>query len=265
MRAPRIAALVSAAVLALAGVTTLATASQADGWQSVCTDGDIASGTYKNLKITGDCTVPEGAVVHVVHNLKVARGASFAADSAPSTVHIGGNVVARAGSFFGLGCTRAHGCEKGDTSHTSVGGNITLKYVFDAAINGVEVGGNVRSKGGGAGFVFDQGGFVPFSIKDDIIHGNLVVRGLKTTWFGVIRTQVDGNVILKYIKNDDPDGNEIVHDTIGGNLICRGLSPAPQFGDADDDPSLPADYPFSTVGGRAVGQCAFVENPNSST
>jgi len=265
MKGSRIALLASAAVLVLASVTTLASASQADAWQSVCSGGDIASGTYQNLKVTGDCTVPSGAVVTVVHNLKVVHGASFAADSAPSTVHIGGNVVAGPGSFFGLGCTAAHGCDTGTVfSDASVGGNITLNYVFDAAINGVEVGGNVVSQGGGGGFVFDQGGFVPFSIKDDIIHGNLVVRGLKTTWFGVIRSQIDGNVTLKYIKNDDPDGNEIVHDAIGGNLVCRGLSPEPQFGDAVEDPSLPADYRYSTVDGRVVGQCGFVLNPSSS-
>lgn len=264
MRTSRIAVLVGAAVLPLASVTTLATASQADAWQSVCSGGDIASATYQNLKVTGDCTVPAGAVVTVVHNVKVIHGASFSADSAPSTVHIGGNVVAGPGSFVGLGCTPAHGCETGSTfSDTSVGGNITLNYVFDAALNGVEVGGNVRSQGGGAGFVFDQGGFVPFSVKDDVIHGNLVVRGLKTTWFGVIRSQIDGNVILKYIKNDDPDGNEVVHDAIGGNLVCRAMSPAPQFGDADDDPSLPPDYPYSTVSGRVVGQCGFVLNPRN--
>jgi len=265
MRASRITVLVSAVGLALAGVTTLATASQADAWQSVCSGGDIASGTYQNLKVTGECTVPAGAHVTVVHNLKVVRGATFDAQGAPSTVHIGGNVVAGPGSLFGLGCTAAHGCETSTTfSDASVGGNITLHYVFDAAINGVEVGGNVTSRGGGAGFILDQGGFVPFSVKDDVIHGNLVVRGLKTTWFGVIRSQIDGNVILKYIKNDDPDGNEVVHDTIGGNLVCRAMSPAPQFGDADDDPSLPADYPYSTVGGRVAGQCGFVLKPAAS-
>jgi hypothetical protein len=263
MRASRVALLVGAAVLALASLTTFTPAAQAHAWQSVCTGGDIASGTYQNLKITGDCTVPAGAHVRVVHNLKIAPWARFQADLAPSRVHIGGNVWAGHDSFFGLGCTAAHGCDKvgSDTSVTSVGGNITLKYVYDAAINGVEVGGNVRSKGGGAGFVLpDQ--FVPFSVKDDIIHGNLVVRGLKTSWFGVIRTQVDGNVILKYIKNDDPDGNEVVHDTIGGNLVCRGLSPAPQFGDAIE--GAPPGYRYSTVGGRVVGQCTFVLNPHSS-
>jgi hypothetical protein len=262
MRAFRISTLVSAAALALAGVATFASASQADPWQSVCTGGEIASGTYQNLWVTGQCTVPAGAHVTVVHNLKVVHGAAFIADAAPSTVHIGGNVVAGPGSFFGLGCTPAHGCDTSTTfSDDSVGGNITLKYVYDAALNGVEVWGNVRSEGGGAGFVFPNG-FVPFSVKDDIIHGNLSVRGLKTTWFGVIRSQIDGNVTLKYIKNDDPDGNEVVHDTIGGNLVCRGMSPHPQFGDAIE--GAPPGYQYSTVGGRVVGQCRFVLAPEDN-
>jgi hypothetical protein len=257
--------LAGAAVLALAGITTSATASGSSSAWSVCSGGDIASGTYQNLKITGDCVVPEGAVVDVVHNVRVAPGATFDAQGAPSTVHIGGNVVALKGSLFGLGCTAAHGCESGTTfSVASVDGNIVLSHVFDAAINGVEVGGNVVSNGGGAGFVFNQGGFVPFSVKDDVIHGNLVVNNLTTTWFGVIRSQIDGNVILHGIKNDDPDGNEVVHDTIGGNLVCTGMSPAPQFGDAVEDPSLPQDYRYSTVAGRVIGQCGFVLNPATS-
>jgi hypothetical protein len=261
MRAFRIPTLMSAAALALASVTTFAAASHADPWQSVCAGGEIASGTYQNLWVTGQCTVPADAHVTVVHNLKVAADAAFIADQAPSTIHIGGNVVAGPRSFFGLGCTPAHGCETSSTfSDDTVGGNITLKYVYDAALNGVEVWGSVRSKGGGAGFVADQGQFVPFSVKDDIVHGNLSVRGLKTTWFGVIRSQIDGNVTLKYIKNDDPDGNEVVHDTIGGNLVCLGMSPHPQFGDAVE--GAPPGYQYSTVGGRVVGQCDFVLNPD---
>jgi hypothetical protein len=264
MRLPRSTFLVAAMALALTGLGSAAHAGS-DRWSS-CSGGDLASGTYQNLRITGACTVPAGAEVIVMHNLVVEPGGQFIADAAPSTVHIGGNVRAYHGSYFGLGCTAAHGCDGGTTfSDAKVDGNINLKYVFDAAINGVEVGGNVRSQGGGAGFVLEQGGFIPFSVKDDVIHGNLVVKGLKTTWFGVIRSQIDGNVILKYIKNDDPDGNEIVHNAIGGNLTCEGLSPKPQFGDADDDPSLPADYPYSTVGGRVSGQCRFVLNPNTNT
>lgn len=259
----RTCALVGAAALALAGVATSAGATQAQGSRTVCSGGEIASGTYQNLQINGQCTVPAGAVVTVVHDVRVAPGAMFDAQSAPSTVHIGGNVSAGKGSLFGLGCTAAHGCETSTTySDDSVGGNIVLSHVYDAAINGVEVGGNVVSNGGGAGFVFPDG-FVPFSVKDDVIHGNLVVHGLTTTWFGVIRSQIDGNVVLHGIRNDDPDGNEIVHDTIGGNLNCQAMTPAPQFGDAVDDPSQPAGYGYSTVGGQVIGQCGFVLDPSA--
>jgi hypothetical protein len=256
MKFARSAVLVGAAVLAMAGSTAAAQATQAR--PGVCSGGDIASGTYSSFTVTGQCTVPAGAEITVLHSLTVKRGAAFVADAAPSDVSIGGNVLAGRGSYFGLGCTPAHGCETGPTSNDSVGGNIVLDHVYDAAMNGIEVGKNVVSVGGGGGFVFDQGGFVPFSVKDDTIHGNLVVQGLKTTWFGVIRSTIDGNVVLLGIKNDDPDGNEVVHNTIGKNLVCLRNSPAPQFGDAVEDPSLPFDYRFSTVGGRVVGQCGFV-------
>jgi hypothetical protein len=254
-----------ASVIAFAAglvVTGLTSAAQAAGpVAGTCSGGDIASGTYSSLTVTGQCTVPEGASITILHKLKIRRGAMFDAQGAPSDVSIGGSVIARRGSLFGLGCTPAHGCETGTTfSHASVGRNIILHHVYDAAINGVEVGGNVVSHGGGAGFVL-PGDFVPFSVKDDVIHGNLIVSDLTTTWFGVIRSTIDGNVILRRIHLDDPDGNEIVHNTIGKNLVCRDLDPAPQLGDAVE--GAPPDYGYSTVGGRAIGQCEFVLAPTS--
>ena len=256
MKMRRSTALVGAAVLAVIGYAGAAQAAAPEA--GTCSGGEIASGTYSSLTVTGACSVPAGAEITVLHNLTVEPGAVFDAQGAPSDVRIDGNVVAGRGSMFGLGCTAAHGCEEpGPYSNDSVGGNITLDHVFDAALNGVEVGGNVVSTGGGAGFIFPNG-FVPFSVKDDTIHGNLVVRGLTTTWFGVIRSTVDGNVVLRDIHVDDPDGNEVVHDTIGKNLICLGNDPAPKFGDAVEEQGLPADYRYSTVGGRVIGQCGFV-------
>lgn len=253
MKRTRAAALIGAAVLASTGMAGVA---HAAAKPATCSGGDIASGTYTQLTVTGACTVPEGADVTILKNLRVAPGAMFDAHSAPSTVHILGNVTAGPGSFLGLGCTPAHGCDESETfSEASVGGNIVLDHVFDAALNGIEVGGNVVSSGGGAGFVFPEG-FIPFSVKDDVIHGNLVVQGLKTTWFGVIRSTIDGNVVLRDIQNDDPDGNEVVHDTIGKNLICLNNSPTPQLGDAVE--GAPPGYANSTVGGRVIGQCGFV-------
>lgn len=221
-----------------------------------CGNGDLASGTYGSLFVTGDCTVPAGAEITVRGNVIVAPGATFDAQGAPSTITIGGSVIGGAGSMVGLGCTPAHGCENGGPySNVLVRHNIVLNAVYDAALNGIEVGGNVVSNGGGAGFVLPD--FIPFSVKDDTIHGNLVVQNLKTTWFGVIRSRIDGNVVLRNIKLDDPDGNEIVSNTIGKNLICNGLSPAPQLGDAVE--GAPPGYGPNAIGGRAIGQCASID------
>lgn len=250
MNLRRSAAILGAAAVAVWGFAGSAQA--ATPRTLTCTGGDIASGTYANVVVKGACSVPAGADITITRNLKVAPGAMFDAQMAPSNVRIDGNVVAGRGSMFGLGCTPAHGCETGGPySDASVGGNIVLNHVYDAALNGIEVGGNVVSSGGGAGFIFPDD-FIPFSVKDDIIHGNLVVRGLTTTWFGVIRSTIDGNVILRDIRNDDPDGMEVVANTVGKNLICMGNSPDPQFGDAvGGDPS----YGPNSVGGRAIGQC----------
>lgn len=238
----------SAALIIPAGPATAAPNS------TTCGNGELPSGTYTSVLVTGDCTVPAGAKITIRGNLTVARGAVFDAQNAPSDITIGGSVFGGRGSMVGLGCTLAHGCESGGPySSISVRGNIVLNHVFDAALNGLEVGGNVVSNGGGGGFVLPEG-FIPFSMKDDTIHGNVVVQGLTTTWFGLIRSTVDGNVVLHNIKLDDPDGNEVVANTIGSNLICSGLSPAPQLGDAVE--GAPPGYGPNTIGGRAIGQCA---------
>ena len=258
MNLSRTLVLAGAAVLALSGIPGIAQATSPPS--TTCSGGRINSGTYDHLRVTGACSVPEGADVTIMHGLTITRGSSFSADTKPSEVHIGGDVVARRGSTFALGCTPAHGCEGGDSfSVADIGGDVRLDHVYNAAINGVSIGGSVISAGGGAGFVFDKGQFVPFSIKDDFIHGDLRVWRLKTTWFGVIRSTINGTVALRRIKNDDPDGVEVVHNTIGQDLICFRNHPKPQFGDADD--GAPPGYPYSTVGGHVYGQCKFVLAP----
>jgi hypothetical protein len=245
-----ISASAAALVVAAAGA---ASAKGGGGAPATCSGGDIASGTYSHLTVTGSCTVPAGADVTIIHNLTVAPGATFDAQT-DSHVAIGGNVYAGPGSSFGLGCTFAHPCSDtnappagGSTSDT-VGGNVILDHVFNAAINGDSIGGNLVSTGGGAGLLDPETQFVPFSIKDDTVGRNIVVTDLTTVWFGVIRTEVGRNVILKNINLSDPDGNEVVTDTIGGNLICSGNAPANQVGDSEGSPNI--------VGKKALGQCA---------
>lgn len=50
----------------------------------------------------------------------------------------------------------------------------------------------------------------------------------------------------------DPDSNEVITNTVGGNLICMGNSPAAQFGDAAFVPGTHA----NVVGGQKLGQFA---------
>lgn len=259
-------ALLGTAVTAVVGLSTLTAAGTAGAATSApCADGMLHSGTYGSVVVTGECAMEDGATITIRHDLIVAPGAVFDAQS-HGVLHVEGNVVAQRGSMLGLGCTDAHPCTSDPHSEDAppvdrtgdsyqVDRNVVLNQVFDAAINGVTVGGNVVSSGGGPGYSMNP--WIPFSVKDDVIHGNLVVTGLRTTWFGVIRTEVGGNVVLQDIKAADPDGNEVVANRIGRNLVCHGMSPQPQFGDAVPDPSSP--YGPNSVGGRALGQCASIQ------
>jgi hypothetical protein len=246
-----LAATAGAAAIVLSGT---AAASARGGAPTTCSGGEITSGTYTGLIITGECSVASGATVTVNGNVTVQAGAAFDA-STDSQITINGNVYAGPGSFFALGCTQAHPCSDtgvgpagGFQTHDVVTGNVTLDNVFDAAINGDTIYGNLTSSGGGPGLLDPETDFIPFSIKDDVIGGNLTVTNLTGVWFGVIRTEVGKNVTLQNIAMSDPDGNEIVTDQIAGNLNCSGLNPAPQVGDSGGDPNL--------VGKHANGQCA---------
>ena len=254
MKASRGLTLAGAAVLLASGFTAAAQSAQASSNSSYTCSGDLPGGSYGSVQVVGGCTVPDGAHVTVAHGISVPAGAMFDA-STHSTLTVHGNVSGGPGSFVALGCTEAHPCDDGvpgNIGDDRVDGNVTLDHVYDAAINGVSIGGNLTSVGGGAGLSEDQ--FIPFSIKDDTIGGNISVSGLRTTWFGVIRTTVGGNVTLSDIVLADPDGNEIVADHVGRNLVCSGMSPAPQLGDAVE--GAPPGYGPTQVDGKAVGQCA---------
>lgn len=254
MKAPHRLTMVATAVLVTGGLTAAAPSAQASPNSSYTCNGDLGTGTYGSVWVPEGCTIPDGAHVTVLHGISVGAGASFNA-STHSTLAVHGNVSGGPGSFVALGCTEAHPCTDHVPGHIGddvIDGNITLDHVYDAAINGVTVGRNITSVGGGAGLSEEQ--FIPFSIKDDTVGGNISVSDLETTWFGVIRSDIGGNVTLTDITLADPDGNEIVSNRIGRNLVCSGLSPAPQLGDAVE--GAPPGYGPNVIGGKAVGQCA---------
>src|SRR6476620_10230678 len=89
----------AAMVVALLGVTGIASAAPSGAQPYTCTGGHIPSGNYASITVTGVCDVVPHAVISIGDSLNVAAGAVFNAQSAPSTITIGPNVRAGAGSL----------------------------------------------------------------------------------------------------------------------------------------------------------------------
>jgi hypothetical protein len=205
--------------------------------------------------VTGTCGFVPGAVITINGNLVVADGAALNDHAAATaTVTVSGNVLVGKGAVLGLGTYNP-----GAPHNSSVGGNIIADAPLSLYLSFLTVHGNVVSNGGGGGVT---GQFRNFPTKDNTIDGNLVIQGWTGGWIGVIRTHVGGNLIFNNntsVINGlvdppvpgevDSDSSEIMTNTIGGNLICQGNTPAAQVN--PDDGGQP-----NTVGGHKIGQCA---------
>jgi len=247
-----LAASAGAAALVLSG-TALASAAGSSTSPYTCTGGDIPSGSYASITVTGFCDVPDNAVITVVGNVNVAAGAVLDAQSAPSTITVGHNVTAAAGSLLGLGCQpfgyvphAAHPCTIDPDGHSTitVNGNVTATDADTVLLNGITVNRNVTLTGGG--------GEIPWAEKNNTIGGNLTISGVTAEWLGVLFSQIAGNATLTNITATDPepDGGavSVVVNTIGRNLNCTGLGPRLSGG------VIPGEVNF--VGHNATGQCA---------
>jgi hypothetical protein len=185
-----------------------------------------------------------GAAVTIRGNLNVADGAILNDRAGSSaTVHVTGNVIVGKGAVLGLG----HYNPTGPHAAT-VDGNIVAIQPLTLYLGAITVHGNVVSNGGG-----DPARNFP--IKDDKIDGNLIIQGWRGLWLGVIRATVGGNVIVANNTAADTsqvpgsDSTEVQTNTIKGNLICFGNTPAAQVN--PDDGGEP-----NKVGGNKIGQCA---------
>ena len=220
---------------------------------ATCSGGPIHAGTYRSLTITGNCTIDAGAVVLINGNLTVARGAILN-DHAASTaeVHINGNVRVGKGAVLGLGSYATPGSVGPDT----VAGSIIADEPLTLYLGGLTVGGSVISIGGGLPST-SVADFRNFPMKDDVIHGNLVIAGWRGGWLGVVRDHVRGTVIVAgNVSLSSPEGpgmdgdsTEVMTNSIGGNLICFANSPAAQVNPVDGGQP-------NVVKGRALGECA---------
>ena len=178
-----------------------------------CTGGDFAqgphsipSGNYASITVTGACDIQPDAVINVVGNINVAAGAVLDAQSAPSTITVGHNVTAAAGSLLGLGCqpTNTIGmfagvpCAADPAGHTTitVNGNVTATDANTVLMRKMTVNGNVTLTGGG--------GEIPWSIKGNTIGRNLTISGVTADWLGVQFNRIGGNATLTNITATRP-------------------------------------------------------------
>ena len=245
---------VTAGALVLSGGPAMAAGSATHKPKAyTCKGGDIPSGHYASITVKGQCAVAPDAVIRVAGDVNVKAGATFDAQSAPSTITIGRNVNAARGALLGLGCQpdfpdkSGHACTVEPDGHStiSVRGNITAVNADVVLLNGITVCGNVTLIGGG-----DPN--IPWSIKNNTLRRNLTVVGQTTNWVGVLFNSIGGNVTLLSIKVTDTDpgapGAYVVRNTIGRNLVCFGITPGVSGG------FIPGEV--NTVGHRALGQCA---------
>jgi hypothetical protein len=238
-----------------------------------CTGGDLATGTfssipsgnYSRITVKGVCNVVPDAVINVVGDINVGRGAVFDAQSAPSTITVGDDVTAARGSLLGLGClpnpaghTTGHPCSVDPTgsSKITVYGNLTAWHASAVLLNGITVKRNVTLIGSeGTATVTERATAIPWAIKNNTIGGNFTAGDMTPIWIGLLLNKVGGSVTLFNVHitdglppNNDPTPTiQVVLNTVGRNLVCFGNGP-------NLNVSTPGEA--NVVGGRALGQCA---------
>jgi len=244
-------------------VPLLPVAASAASGNAICSGGSVAAGTYQSLTVTGFCSVDSGAVT-VTRNLTVAHGAALVAAFGGSDLNVGGNLTVGSHAILVLGCEPEAFICFNDPDQTvgtlstndHVGGNLTANGALMVLAHNNKIGGNVTQSGGGGGvncstFPLGPDGPPAYSTyEDNTIGRNASVTGLGTCWLGFIRNTVANNVNFNGNANFDPDGNEVVTNSVGRNLNCSGNSPAPQVGDSAGS--------ANTVGGKATGQCVVL-------
>jgi hypothetical protein len=216
----------------------------------------IPSGNYSSLTVAGVCITSPGTAINVTGNINVAPGGVFNAQSFSSTITVGHNVTAAAGSLLGLGCLpnqpghmNGHPClDDPASSIITVNGNVSATDAFLVLLNGITVNKNVTLTGGGGG----GSGGADWAEKDDTIGGNLTISGVTPDWLGLEFSTIAGNANLSNITAIDPgDGGfgavNVVVNTIGHNLNCSGLGPRLSGG------FIPGEV--NTVGHKTTGQC----------
>jgi hypothetical protein len=246
------------ASMALSGMVGLnAGTANADNWQTpatTCSGGDLPSGVYEGLIITGDCALRTGTTVEVDGNLSLASAATFDAAST-SSVRVIGDIRVGKGASLWLGCPLASvpgdgtagGGDSPCTGKTNdvVEGSIVADHPRALHLDGDTIWGSLISIGGGPGD--NETPYVSFPVEDNVIRGDVSITGWKGTWFDFIGNVSFGGVLLAGMESANPGSTEIIANAVSDNLICLDDSPAAHTGGSDDVANF--------VGGQELGQC----------
>jgi hypothetical protein len=229
--------LVLATVALIVVLVTLGSSAVASSGPTTCSGGEIKPGTYDGLLVTGTCSFV-GDKVKINGDLVVAAGAALNDRAASTTtVQVKGDVVVWDGGILGLGTYNPE-----VPHHSEVGGSIIATNPTSLYVSFVKVHGDFLSSGG-------SGPGRNFPIKDNWIGGDLTLVGWTGFWSGLIRDTVGGSVLYSSNSGENPDSSEIMTNTIKGNLVCTGNTPAAFVNPADGGQ-------LNVVGGIATGECA---------
>ena len=217
------------------------------------------SGTYSgNVTISGACAVDAGPAV-VNGDVTLLQGATLVAAFSGSGLTVNGSILVQKGASLLVGCNPdSFPCfdDASATTTISVSGNLLATQPLGVVVHNTTVNGNAIVHGGGGGVTCaPSGAFAAFGspvytdFEDNTLNGDLNVGGLETCWLGSLRNIVGGSIVDTNNTMADPDAGEVLQNTVQGNVVCIGNSPAVQFGDSGAAPNL--------VAGNAVGQCGF--------
>ena len=244
------ALVVAGALVALGVGTAGAGSASAAPSPGVCNGGSILGGVYSSLTVNNKCNVDSGTVI-VTGNVNVKPDAELFVDFAGSNLQVKGNVTVGAGGVLIMGCNlTSFDCETAPGNATGqIAGKLTSNGALGLVIHSSSIKGAFSYTNGGSGCELDE-----YSTFEDTNFGSTVsITKINTCWMGFIRNQVVGTVIYNNNTTDDPDGNEIVSNKIGGDLKCMGNNPAPQAGDSAGAANL--------VAGVRTGQCQSTSLP----
>jgi hypothetical protein len=249
----------------------------------------VLSGTYdSNVVVNGFCIVNAGPAV-VNGNLVISDGSAVVAafGQGNSSLSVNKNVFIASGATLILGCEPIFftclddpGASTGPGTLTSAGtikGHLIGVHALGIIVHASTIGGNAIVAGGGGGqscatpvaspsnsqslqlwaTIASSAPYVDF--EDTSIGGNELVFNLATCWSGTARVTAGKNVAMINDQLADPDGIEILANTVSGNLLCFHNSyvwdsSEANFGQTD---LFPRTAHPNTVGKHRLGQCVL--------